>query len=93
MRLSSNRTEGNVDMASQERALIGEEARNAIARLLLEKVRQDKYPSTTQMEIIEQMAPSYLLRDYLNVLLEKVMTDSSPSIPMLRRLARIAGQL
>jgi hypothetical protein len=80
-------------MASQERALIGEEARNAIARLLLEKVRQDKYPSTTQMEIIEQMMPSYLLRDYLNVLLEKVMTDSSPSIPMLRRLARIAGQL
>jgi hypothetical protein len=80
-------------MASQERALIGEEARNAIARLLLEKVRQDKYPSTTQMDIIEQMMPSYLLRDYLNVLLEKVMSDSSPSIPMLRRLARIAGQL
>jgi hypothetical protein len=80
-------------MASQERAVIGEEARNAIARLLLEKVRQDKYPSTTQMEIIEQMMPEYLLRDYLNVLLEKVMTDSSPSIPMLRRIARIAGQL
>jgi hypothetical protein len=93
MRLSGNRTEGDVDMASQERALVGEEARNAIARLLIEKVRQDKYPSTTQMEIIEQMMPQYLLRDYLNVLLEKVMTDSSPSIPMLRRLARIAGQL
>jgi len=80
-------------MASQERAVIGEEARNAIARLLLEKVRQDKHPSTTQMDIIEQMMPPYLLRDYLNVLLEKVMTDSSPSIPMLRRLARIAAQL
>ena len=93
MRLSSNRTEGNVDMASQERAVIGEEARNAIARLLLEKVRQDKHPSTTQMDIIEQMMPPYLLRDYLNVLLEKVMTDSSPSIPMLRRLARIAARL
>ena len=90
---SSNRTEGDVDMASQERAVIGEEARNAIARLLLEKVRQDKHPSTTQMDIIEQMMPPYLLRDYLNVLLEKVMTDSSPSIPMLRRLARIAAQL
>ena len=80
-------------MASQERALVGEEARNAIARLLIEKVRQDKYPSTTQMEIIEQILPSYLLRDYLNVLLEKVMTDTSPSIPMLRRLTRIAAQL
>jgi hypothetical protein len=80
-------------MASQERALVGEEARNAIARLLIEKVRQDKYPSTTQMEIIEQIVPSYLLRDYLNVLLEKVMTDSTPSIPMLRRLTRIAAQL
>ena len=80
-------------MASQERALVGEEARNAIARLLIEKVRQDRYPSTTQMEIIEQILPSYLLRDYLNVLLEKVMTDTSPSIPMLRRLTRIAAQL
>ena len=80
-------------MASQERALVGEEARNAIARLLIEKVRQDKYPSTTQIEIIEQIVPSYLLRDYLNVLLEKVMTDSTPSIPMLRRLTRIAAQL
>ena len=45
------------------------------------------------MDIIEQMMPPYLLRDYLNVLLEKVMTDSTPSIPMLRRLTRIAAQL
>jgi hypothetical protein len=80
-------------VASQERALVGEEARNAIATLLIEKVRQDNCPSTTQMEIIEQIVPSHLLRDYLNVLLEKVMTDASPSIPMLRRITRIAAEL
>ena len=80
-------------MASRESAIIGEEARNAIAVLLIEKVRQDEYPSSTQMDLIEQVAPTYLLRDYLNVLLEKVMRDPNPSIPLLGRVARVAQRL
>jgi hypothetical protein len=80
-------------VASRESAIIGEEARNAIAVLLIEKVRQDEYPSSTQMDLIEQVAPTYLLRDYLNVLLEKVMRDPNPSIPLLGRVARVAQRL
>lgn len=80
-------------MATEDTALIGEQARNAIARLLLEKVREDKHPSVTQMEMIERLMPPYLLRDYLNVLLEKVALDSRPSIPMLNRIAKISQQL
>ena len=81
------------DVPNQDTARLGEEARNAIVRLLLEKVRQDKYPSASQMQMIEQLMPPYLLRDYLNILLEKVATDSSPSIPMMNRIARISQQL
>ncbi len=80
-------------MATQEGPTIGEEARNAMSRILLEKVRQDKYPSVTQMEMIERLMPSYLLRDYLNVLLEKVVVDSRPSIPLMQRIERITQQL
>ena len=80
-------------MATQQGPTIGEEARNAISRILLEKVRQDKYPSVTQMEMIEQLMPPYLLRDYINVLLEKVVLDSRPSIPLMRRIAKISQQL
>lgn len=81
-------------MATQDdRPTLGEEARNAISRLLIERVRQDKYPSATQMDLLEQGIPPHLMRDYLNVLLEKVMTDSRPSIPMIQRISRIAQQL
>lgn len=80
-------------MATQNEPTIGEEARNAISRLLLERVRRDKYPSATEMEMIEQLMPPYLLRDYLNVLLEKVVTEEHPSIPLMHRIARIAHGL
>jgi hypothetical protein len=87
------RGERRHDVATQQGPTIGEEARNAISRILLEKVRQDKYPSVTQMEMIEQLMPPYLLRDYINVLLEKVVLDSRPSIPLMRRIAKISQQL
>ena len=77
-------------MASREMQLSGEEARAAIARLLIERVRADKYPSATHMSIIEGTIPRALVRDYLNMLLEKVLMDEHPSIPMLRRIQRIA---
>src|SRR5690349_10642065 len=89
----TERVERRDNVASQDRAVIGEQARNAIVRLLLERVRQDKHPSRTHMELIEELMPPYLLRDYLNVLLEKVAVDSSPSLPLIQRIARISQQL
>jgi hypothetical protein len=65
------------------------EAQTALANLLLQKIRQDKYPSSTQMDLLEQFIPRQLIRDYLNVLMEKVLLDNFPSIDMLRRLSRI----
>lgn len=80
-------------MASRKSIVTAEEAQTALARVLLERVRQDKYPSWTHMQILEEMLPRSLQREYLNVLLEKVISDSSPSISMLRHIARLAQSL
>ena len=81
-------------MARRESTVVtAQEAETALARVLLESVRRDKYPSWTQMQILEEMLPQSLRREYVNVLLEKVVSDSSPSIPMLRHIARLAQSL
>lgn len=70
-----------------------DEVQTALSRFLLEKIRADKYPSSTQMNMLEQTLPPQLTREYVNVLLEKVITDQTPSIPMLKRIQRIANAL
>jgi hypothetical protein len=70
-----------------------EQAQTALTRVLLEKVREDKYPSSTDMELIEQAMPQALVGEYLTILLEKVVADRNPSISMLRRIERVASSL
>ena len=70
-----------------------DEAQGAFVQLLLEKVRQDRYPSFTQMNLIEESIPPAMIPDYLAVLAEKVANDSIPSIQMLRRIQRVAQSL
>jgi hypothetical protein len=70
-----------------------EEAQTALARVLMEKIREDTYPSSTQMEIVERTITPPLARDYLNILLETVLSDPAPSVPMIRRIQRFADSL
>jgi hypothetical protein len=70
-----------------------DEANAQIADMLMEKVRGDRYPSATQMAMLEEILPRDMVPDYLDVLLEKVAEDTVPSIPMLRRIQRVAAQL
>ena len=69
------------------------EAQTALARILMERVRADRHPSVTQMTILEETIPPPLVEEYLEMLLEKMAQDRTPSVPMLRRIQRIAGQL
>jgi hypothetical protein len=71
----------------------GIEARALYSRLLMERVRADRYPSWTQMEILEQVLPPQLVPEYLEILLEKVMNDRWPSPPMMRRIQRVAWSI
>ena len=65
-------------------------ALTTLANLLLQRIRQDHYPSATEMQLLESIIPKSMVGEYLDVLLEKVQADTWPSIPMMRRIIRIA---
>ena len=73
--------------------LTREDVQTALARMLLAKVRQDNYPSATEMDMLEEVIPPDLVRDYVNVLLEKTLMSRWPSISLLRRLQRVTARL
>ena len=70
-----------------------QEAQVALARLLLSKIRTDRYPSSTQMDLLEQMIPRALASEYFDVLLEKVAADQYPSIPLLSRMSQLTAMM
>jgi hypothetical protein len=70
-----------------------DEAQGWLAKLLMDKVRNDTYPSATQLAIIEEVLPRELVPDYLEVLMEKAAQDNMPSIPLLRRISHVAATL
>lgn len=60
--------------------------------LLLERVREDHYPSAKMLDLLELYMVGHEREELLNVLYEKVERDRFPSIPMLERIARITRQ-
>jgi hypothetical protein len=70
-----------------------QEAQVALARLLIDKIRTDKYPSGTQMDLLEGMIPRQLASEYFDVLLEKVAMDQWPSISLLARMRRLTAEM
>jgi hypothetical protein len=69
------------------------EAQAAVANFLMDRIRSERYPSTTHLQLLEEIIPRPLVRDYLNVLLEKVLSEDHPSIPMLKRIVRVAQSI
>jgi hypothetical protein len=65
------------------------ESRAIVAGILLKKVREDRYPSPTEMDLIEQIIPPQLLPRYVEALLEKIAQENRPSISMIHRLERV----
>jgi hypothetical protein len=63
-------------------------------QLLLEKVRTDPFPSLEHMDLLEATVrdPDQLV-EYMEVLMDKVESTRFPSLALLRRIQRIAGQL
>ncbi|HZB07405.1 MAG TPA: hypothetical protein VE449_12520 [Thermoleophilaceae bacterium] len=56
-------------------------------------MKEDKYPSATEMSMIEEIIPPQLLPRYVDVLLEKIAEDSRPSISMLHRINRVINSM
>lgn len=63
--------------------------RAEVVGLLLEMVARDKYPSSTMMNMIEQLATPDELGSYAEVLMDNIRSSPNPSIPMLRRLVAL----
>jgi len=61
-----------------------------ILGVLLDKVRQDPYPSTTHLDLIEQMIHADEVEEYASALLDKVRGENYPSLDHLRRLQNYA---
>jgi hypothetical protein len=70
-----------------------DEAQGWFVQLLMDKVRRDRFPSVTHLDLIEGSLPPALVEDYLEVLMEKVEQDPVPSLPMLQRIQRVAESL
>ena len=70
-----------------------EECQVALARLLMDKIRTDTYPSATQMDLLEQMIPRALASEYFDVLLEKVAADQWPSNSLLARMSQLTAAM
>jgi hypothetical protein len=70
-----------------------DEARGRMVEMLLDKIRADPYPSATQLAIVEEIIPRALVPSYLDLLIEKAGQDNFPSIPMLKRISRVASSL
>ena len=62
------------------------DVRHEIVSLLLEKVRRDRFPSSTMMDLLEEMLTPQDVPAYARTLMEKVSADEFPSIDLMVRL-------
>lgn len=62
------------------------------AEVLLERIRNDRYPSTTQMSMLEATASDRVLAEYLLHLMERIQEEPHPSISMMQRVQRLAAR-
>lgn len=66
-----------------------DDARAALLRTLLEKVSEERYPSTTMLDLIEELLTEEEYPAYVQLLQGRLRDDRFPSIPMLKRLTNL----
>jgi hypothetical protein len=65
------------------------EVRELFIDALLDKVEDERYPSISMLDLIENQLRPDEVEIYVRVLLRKVRHDRYPSMPMLRRIAEL----
>lgn len=66
------------------------EARQRLLQVLLEKVERDTYPSTTMLDLIEELLEPERVGDYAEILIEKINRDQFPSLALMARVKSLA---
>ncbi|GAA3836055.1 hypothetical protein [Nocardioides panacisoli] len=57
-----------------------------VLRLLLQKIDDDPYPSTTMMDMVEGLLRPEEVPAYVAILMDKIQADTFPSINLLNRI-------
>jgi hypothetical protein len=68
-----------------------DETRPVFVRLLLDKIREDPFPSREQLDLVEESIPPDMVPEYVQVLVDKAAADPFPSNEMLHRIQRMSG--
>jgi hypothetical protein len=63
-----------------------DQIRRQLLEVLLAKVEQDTYPSSTMLDLIEELIGPDELEDYAGVLMAKVRNDQFPSLDLMNRV-------
>jgi hypothetical protein len=61
-----------------------------LLRLMLDKVDEDQYPSSTMLDIIERLITDETAPEYAEVLMSKIRDENYPSMSLIRRVLDLA---
>ncbi|MEU7812671.1 hypothetical protein [Pseudonocardia sp. NPDC049154] len=89
MTSTDRRTTESRDDATNEN--VRPHPREMFIRFLLDTVREDPYPSGTQLDLIEESIPAEMVPEYVEVLIEKSREGCFPSTDVLRRIQRMSA--
>lgn len=68
-----------------------EQTRAALLSSLMRKLEADPYPSSTMMDMVEELLTPEDVEPYVKLLLERIDNDNFPSISMLGRVQSFAS--
>ena len=66
-----------------------DDARAELVATLLDKVNNDQYPSTTMLDLIEELLTPEEQPAYIVFLQDRIRSERYPSIPLLKRLTAL----
>ncbi len=72
-------------------AVSADDARGELVATLLQKVKDDPYPSTTMLDLIEELLTPEEEPAYVVFLQDRLRSERFPSIPMLNRLTKLVA--
>ena len=58
----------------------------AYSELLLDRIRGERYPSVTYMDMLEEIATPQVMVEYTMHLFERIESETFPSPPMMKRV-------
>jgi hypothetical protein len=66
---------------------------DAVYATLIDKIRRDRFPSASMMNLAEAGMSERQLREYVGTLLAKVTEDRFPSMDLLKRLTGLVDRV